>query len=131
MSKVVNSCFLMISSGTYIGKVVVDGHYFGSTECPWSHEVNLVQPAVLGRVRLHTTNVLLSELTKHSSRRHKILQDSHDTVLVFTDNGSTRVSSVRPMTIVQLHNIGDDYCSVLVSPRIRIVLTSGYIRSSR
>lgn len=42
MSGVVNFCFLMVSSETYIGKVVVDGHYFGSIECPWSHEVNLV-----------------------------------------------------------------------------------------
>lgn len=42
MSGVVSSCFLMVSPETYIGKVVVDGHYFGSIECPWSHEVNLV-----------------------------------------------------------------------------------------
>lgn len=42
MSEVVNSWFLMVSSETYIGKVVVDGHYFGSIKCTWSHEVNLV-----------------------------------------------------------------------------------------
>lgn len=41
-SELVNSCFLMVSPETYIGKVVIDGHYFGSIECPWSYEVNLV-----------------------------------------------------------------------------------------
>lgn len=52
----VNFCFSKTASETYIGEIVVDSHDFGSIECPWSHKVNLIKPAVLGRVRLHSTN---------------------------------------------------------------------------
>lgn len=56
----VNFCFREIASETYVGKIVVDSHDFGSIECPWSHEVNLIKPAVIGGVRLNSTNVHVS-----------------------------------------------------------------------
>lgn len=54
----------------------------------------------------------------------KLLQDSHDTILVLTDNGAARMSRVCPVTILQLHNIGDYYLNAVISTDTQLHLKS-------
>lgn len=64
-------------------------------------------------------------------KEFKTLQDSHDTILVLTDDGAARMSCVCPVAIVELHNVSDDYSNVVVSTDTQLHLISAYIRSSR
>lgn len=88
----------------YIGEIVVDGHDLGSIECPWCHEINLIEPTVLWGIRFHSASISVSENCEWSLAYTIVstgaLEHLHDAVLILADDCTSCMPGVCPMSIV-------------------------------